>query len=217
MQYQLHEKYKFYYRENIDHIDEDWSSYIKIIESKKWNLMLDVGANIGQSAVIAKTAGVDVISYEPSKDSFEVLMYNAKKYNFRIVNKAVYNKTTTLPLYISSKWNACNSTKFKTAYNTPNIDVETVDALNFLDVIHLHKPDLLKIDIEGGEYDIDLSNLPSFIKGIIIEIHNRDGIQNSGKATLLCNILENQFETFFYSTYLEDDNFWVKIFHGTRN
>jgi FkbM family methyltransferase len=47
----------------------------------------------------------------------------------------------------------------------------TVESYAFTDVVSLHNPDVLIMDIEGGEYDLLTKPLPLTIRHIVVELH----------------------------------------------
>ena len=48
----------------------------------------------------------------------------------------------------------------------------TVDAANFWKKVKEHKPQVLKVDVEGGEYDFMFQeDMPDYVEQIAIELH----------------------------------------------
>lgn len=153
------------------------------------SVFLDFGANIGDvSQCILDLYNCNIYCYEPNNNAFEVLkkrFNNYKKIN--PINMSVGDKNDKINLYYH-KLNHENPLKFSTGSSLleqkENIDknnfqitemVSIKEILNQFDYI-----DLIKIDIEGYEYNI----LPEIIKNIdkigkvVCELHGSSNRKN---------------------------------------
>jgi len=139
------------------------------LKPKKTDIVLDVGANIGDYTLkIAKSVG-KVIAIEPSSENFAFLENNIKPFsNVIIIKKAVGNQ--------KGKVNFSSSGGVVAKVDLKGSDVVDMDTLdNICDELNI-KPDLLKMDIEGYEgsallgFQKHLKN----IKRMVIEIHNEE-------------------------------------------
>jgi FkbM family methyltransferase len=76
----------------------------ELIKKNNINLVLDVGANIGQFGLDLRKAGYEgeIISFEPIKECYEQLVSNADK-NWQIHNYALGDNETTEDINISKK------------------------------------------------------------------------------------------------------------------
>lgn len=157
------------------------------------SIVLDFGANIGDvSDMIFKKYKCNIYAYEPN-----VACYNHMKNRFldnekiRIYNLAVsnYKGTGFLYFHYNSKGNndiryVQGATLRKDKDNidiNKKIDVEVVDIKEILE--SFKKIDLIKIDIEGSEYNIlpELIKNQSKIKMVLCEMHgNPDGKKIAG-------------------------------------
>ena len=133
---------------------------------KPGDTVFDIGANIGCFTVLlGYLVGREgkVIAYEASPDIVKLLSDNVAmnylKAQTTIYNKAIYSKVMQVTLYQTERFHGNTSlTKHNSEYfhffgkegiNQVQIDAEPLDVhLNTLTHI-----DLVKIDIEGGEYD----------------------------------------------------------------
>jgi FkbM family methyltransferase len=151
--------------------------YDPFVLGKKDLTIVDVGANIGLTAFYFSDYG-KVYALEPSKQHFEVLTemikYN-KLNNVEASKVALSNETGTTRFYHNP-----NSTMFsmESIVNDKN-DFEEVDTStleHFMAVKKLDKIDILKLDIEGSESKVIVSegfkNVASKIKVVLGEYHD---------------------------------------------
>ena len=122
---------------------------------KFYKNFLDLGASIGIHTVIASKIGFRVESYEPDKRHYKQLLINCKinkVKNVRSFAKAVYNKKCKLT-FIKVKNNTTSNhiLGFKKRLYGPvsQTKVNAVKADNLF-----KKNDLVKMDIEGAEYEV---------------------------------------------------------------
>lgn len=133
---------------------------------KPGNTVLDIGANAGCFTVLlGYLVGREgkVIAYEANPDTYKLLCDNVAmnylKAQTTIYNKAIYSKSTQVTLYQTERFQGNASLiehnkeyfKFFGQESISQVQIEAepldvyVDALAYID--------LVKIDIEGGEYD----------------------------------------------------------------
>jgi len=146
--------------------------------------VIDVGANIGEySLIAAKKVSSDgkVISLEPLNDASKWLKKNLILNDFHncvVLEKAVGSKPGKMTLYKKSSSGNIGflepTVGGKKLVNTSEIiEVETID--DILAAMKIERVGMLKIDVEGFEYDVLLGCKKSFkenkINKIICEIH----------------------------------------------
>lgn len=139
--------------------------------------ILDIGAGIGEFAIQAAAACPDcrVIGFEPFPQSCDFFMKNISVNsltNVTAVSAAVSSKPGMLVMDVSSG----NPLQFKTQSGIISENsVETIQLMHYLDNNAIDSVDLLKLDCEGGEYDILLplaESEISRIKRIVMEYHD---------------------------------------------
>ena len=161
-------KYQAYVRENTldEYIFREISSAYKDLEIKKGDVVLDLGANIGAFAKQAAEKDAIVHCYEPEPSNFTLLQLNSPNtYNHK---KAVVGKQNgKIKLFINSKRNK-GIHMIRPVNGRESIEVETV---SFGDLINEIKPNKIKIDVEGAEYDFLPYEFPSFVEKLVMEIH----------------------------------------------
>ncbi len=129
--------------------------------------IIDIGASIGDFSVCGASSfhGAKVFSYEPDKDAFELLKEN-------ISLNHLENKIKPYPLAVSGM-----STKI-------SIGRELFDSISIEDIFKenkIERCDLLKMDIEGAEYDVLLKTSKETLKRInamVMECHIYDKGEN---------------------------------------
>jgi len=141
--------------------------YFKHFPIDKTDKFLDIGTHIGSFIMRCKSAGADVIGFEPEKENFELAKLNTNGYG-EIHNKAVVgnnDKKRLLNLYDSS--NKGRHSFYKQIMR----GLQDVECININDII---ADDItgMKIDAEGCEWEIiraikDFKN----IKKIVFEYH----------------------------------------------
>jgi len=151
---------------------------------KEGDTVIDVGANIGEFSLIAsKKVGPKgkIISIEPLK---QAAVWLEKNYllngfsNYEILEKAMGSKTGNMILYkesVSSETGVLDPEILeKEMVSSGEIKVDTID--NTISSRNIGTVEMLKIDVEGHEYEVLCGCKDSFkekkIKKIICEIHS---------------------------------------------
>jgi len=146
--------------------------------------VIDVGAHIGEYTLLgAKLVGTNgsIISVEPARDTIKSLKENIILNDFKnclVIEKAVGEKVETKSLYKVSEEDVYGYldqyVKNKKLTMQSEIDVTTIDEIVLSENLNL--VNLLKIDVEGFEYEVLLGCNDTLkknkIKKIIIEIHS---------------------------------------------
>jgi FkbM family methyltransferase len=140
----------------------------------KGKTVMDVGANIGSFVHLAKSNGAKAIfAYEPTPSTYLVLQINnyetrpcATTWNVALIG----GDEIEVDLFLSKKYPSCHTT-----VPVRGRERTTVIAKNFWDVLNEIRPEVLKIDIEGAEYDfIFKERMPSFVEQIAMELHMKN-------------------------------------------
>ncbi|MGI8950682.1 MAG: FkbM family methyltransferase [Chitinophagaceae bacterium] len=162
--------------------------------------VIDCGANIGLSVLYFKMIypKSKIIAFEPDAKNFELLQQNIKSFNLKdvtIFQSAVWIKNGSL--FFENK--ASQASRIVTSINESENYVE-VNTVRLKDVLQKQKVDLLKIDIEGAEYDIlkDCSDALSLVDNLFVEYHGAINEQN--KLLELLNIVVKQNFNFYISS-----------------
>lgn len=129
---------------------------------KAGDTVVDIGTNVGYFTLLAaKLVGVQgcVIGYEANPQMYTFVQNNIAMNwvtdQVKLFNKAVYSKKTEITFQLSENFHAYSSISDRPVIDNVNdsftsISVPAVDLDSELG--SMDKIDLLKIDIEGGEY-----------------------------------------------------------------
>jgi FkbM family methyltransferase len=171
------------------------SNKLKSLTTKDDLVIFDVGANRGQSIVYYKKLfkHSKLFSFEPSPQDFSHLNSVASKYDsVQVFNLGLGNSTTELTFYLSdlsetstfilpdsdSNWNKLKSkilwTSTDQMYSPVIAKITTLD--EFVSGVGVSVIDILKIDVEGFEYDVLLgaSNLLSHQRVNLIQLERHE-------------------------------------------
>jgi len=124
---------------------------------KKHKIVLDIGSNIGLSAIYWLTRNDDTIvhCYEPSSTNYKKLIENLKDYKGRFFafKKAVSSKSFSayLNLEKSGVYNSLNKDLSKKYYGQEKCEVLSINTCIEKIVNSYGKIDIIKIDNEGEE------------------------------------------------------------------
>ena len=158
---------------------------------KSNDVVLDIGSHIGTFSIVSAVTSKKVICYEASKENFKLLNKNVVHNNLDNVisfNQAVGGGDEKLITFYVNKGRDKKSEydehgmivpKDKTvntgAHSTIRIagrTTEVVSCVNINTVLNTHKPNKIKLDCEGAEYNI-IKNIEDWtgIDAIAFEYH----------------------------------------------
>ena len=149
--------------------------------------IVDIGAHIGTFSIYAARKYPDgiIYSYEPDKKNYEKLVMNVtlnKIENVIPFNLAVGKINGKTLLYSDEKGSFGTVGSSLIKKQTKSVEVSCITLDDILTINNIDPVDLLKIDCEGGEYDIIFnSNKKTFdkIKSISLEYHNVSNFKGS--------------------------------------
>ena len=122
---------------------------------KKNAVILDVGANIGLSVLYFKDVAKKIYAIEPNNDYYQFLMNNVSKYrNVKVFNLGLGAENGTGKLISNPGEERMESTVAR-GVNTQPFQMMTID--RFFKENKIKHIDVMKIDTEGSEYPIFMS------------------------------------------------------------
>lgn len=143
------------------------SSFRKLFfEAKKGDVCLDIGANVGHASLVLWLKGVkEIHSFEPNPYAFESLKNNISRIkNINIYKLAVSSRVSKEKLYLHKKVDYMQDQQTRVIYSQASslfsekinlgktfCEVDTINLVQFIKEKNLF-PNLIKCDIEGGEY-----------------------------------------------------------------
>jgi FkbM family methyltransferase len=162
----------FWFLHSLDEIFVE--EVYKIDFLKKKPVIIDCGANIGLSVLYFKMIfpQASIIAFEADTNIYKQLEANIAPYNFNdvsLINAAVWNSETELAF--ASEGSVGGKIDFSKDKSMDN--VKAIRLKNYLNI----EIDLLKIDIEGAEYEVikDCANDLMNVKNLFIEYHDFKG------------------------------------------
>ena len=140
---------------------------------QKQDIVLDLGSNIGMFALYANDKAKQIICFEPELDNYNLSLQNLKLNN---INNVIVNNAAVVGNYDTQRYFSINTKKNKGAHSLVSKrgrDTSVVQCENINTIIDTYNPTCIKMDVEGGEYEI----LPAIkdwtnINQIILEFHH---------------------------------------------
>jgi len=176
-------------------------------------VFIDIGAHFGYFSSLAANVlgkGGTVVSIEAMPTTFKYLQKNLKENangaNVHAINKAAYNKETTLTFsdygVVFSSLNSAFGIRNNKIDQTKVVDVNVSTVLvdNVINELSLKRIDVIKIDAESSEYYVleGMKNiLKKFSPVLIIELGD-DGIEGDEKGS---KAVVNLLKSFNYEAY----------------
>jgi len=139
-----------------DHIDIKNSG--KVVK-----MILDVGANIGQSAIKFSEAFPDatIHCFEPVNHIFEQLQQNVDTTNVHLHCLALGSEIGQNEIYLTQHETTSSLKKPEYVKDTQVVSITTID--EFLSSHSIDRVDLLKIDVEGFDLEVLKGGVNSFM------------------------------------------------------
>jgi FkbM family methyltransferase len=142
--------------------------------------VVDLGANVGYSCLywLWKYPDATVIAFEPHPEHLRILEQHLSVNNVvrQVSIMSVAAGTEDGHAYLGNAGSSSTLRREKSAFpvHRSAFPVQVVDVFNVLGGMLI---DLLKIDIEGGEYDLlaDARFASLNVRSVVVEWHNRNG------------------------------------------
>ncbi len=183
---------------------------------KNVKTIIDCGANIGLASLtfLNEYPNAKLVLLEPEKRNINYIKQNVSPYiqegrDIKLYESAVYSKTTTLYLY-DTLAGSNGYRVYEQKQNNPDfLYIDKVPAISISDIMsenNISKIDILKIDIEGAEYDLFAGETKwlSKVRVLVIETHDRFREDATKKV----------FEALFpykYKVRVDGDNLIIKF------
>lgn len=194
---------------------------IKYFSKLDYNF-IDIGANIGVHSILAAASNknIEVFAFEPAPENILNFIKNQSLNNLtniRFFSSGIGSKNDGLKLHLNDGWNkGKHSIKIKRKENANFIYIPILSLDSFVGYFEKNSktPIILKIDVEGFEYEV-LSGSINFIETfdniiLIIElIAEINGIESCEKIFNLLKFkgFSNSFMLFNQKTLLKSENY----------
>ncbi len=192
-------KFGLFVRKNTldDFICKEQQAYLKRFKLQETDNFLDVGANIGATAFFLQGFVNNIYCFEPDVDNFKLLYKNTRKFdNVYWFRKAlVSNDDLTREFFINTKTNK-GTHSFLVKRGRDKVSVE---CRNINKIIKKYKINIIKMDVEGAEYELLTSMKFKDIDELIFEYHFT--ILKNKKYFELIKLLKKKF---IYVDYKRD-------------
>jgi len=192
--------------EKLGNKSEGWWIYPDIIKDKKPIVFsFGLGENISFDMSIMQKYNAKVYGFDPTPKALKYVKSIDTGDNFILQEYAVSNSdehiTFNLPEnenHVSGSILDINSTK------TITVEAKRIQAILQELNIKSNEIDILKMDIEGAEYNVieDMLNCQIFPKQVLIEYHHFfDTISNEQTKENILLLLKNNYELFYIEAY----------------
>lgn len=170
-------------------------------EIKEGDIVMDIGGHIGMFSLYASATASKVYVFEPFPENFALLQRNVahnKKTTIVAIDKAVSDTAVTKELFVDTRNQGGHSFYSYPAYKAHALPVQTVSLAQAFSEYQVPHVDFLKIDCEGGEYDI-LFGCP------------KDVLARIKKISMEYHPVNERYNATTLKKFLEDNNFSVSV------
>lgn len=174
--------------------------YVDILQNAK--VVFDVGANIGLFSLICNSINPNTkfICIEPENNNYNILKKNMQSINSVCMKKGLWNKETSLKVVPrnTGEWGYI-------VEEVSDGNENTIEAISIYDILNantIEVIDILKIDIEGAEFQVFDHTSEMWIDRVnclIIEFHDR--IRNGCSERVISRMIKHGFK---YEVYGEN-------------
>jgi len=191
------------------------------LKLRKSDRVLDFGLNIGMFTIQTALRGVaEIHSFEPDKDNFYLASKNCELNGLTLGERVHLYNAAVVGNDDKQRPFSVNVKKNKGAHSLVHKkgrDTVMVDAVNINDIIRKVKPTVIKMDIEGGEYEcLPLIEDWTGVREFIMEFHHAHllDIVSREKYTELINILKGVFRNVYYRK--DTKKAWVTLVYCSQ-
>ena len=162
---------------NLDYkvIDETWNENVYRIHEYQFKdnaVFLDIGANIGSVSLYVDNFNkvrdednkIKVYSVEPEPNNLLLLKENIKNNpteNITVINNAIWHEQKTVLIT-----NKGGNSSIIDERNDESVEVLAITIQDFIDLYGIDEIDVVKIDIEGAEFDLMINTPPETLAKI---------------------------------------------------
>lgn len=165
--------------------------FLDKIKFSKNDLVIDIGANIGDFNLCFTDQNIKYIGFEPGKQEFKCLKKNLVSGNCKIYNIALSDKTGKIDFYYKPDNGDSSIIKQRNYVKKYTVNTTTLDF--FLNKEKINKVKLLKLEAEGAETEIinGSLNILDKIEFISADLGFERGLLEESTAPNVINMLLN--------------------------
>lgn len=171
----------------------------------KFPVVIDAGAHIGTFSLLCKLINpkTNIFAIEPHPDNLEILKQNLvinKANNIQIIPYALSDKKETTKLWFKTNKYDGATVQQGSTQNKSFVEVKTI---TLKEIAMDKKIDILKMDIEGAEYEIlkkEAPRLSQRVNKLVLEYH--DKYHQDGRNVLVKLLKKNGFQLFYESGHI---------------
>ncbi len=203
------------YESIVEIIDHDCYQLKNFVFSGSGDtIVVDVGANVGVSVMALSVMHPGrIICFEPIEENCVHLRNNIllnNRTNIEIVQKAVTQTNGRVKFFMDTEMSVSGHAGEKTEHDSSKgFEVDSINLKSIIESLQGKTIELMKIDCEGGEYDIIDQVDPAVsmqIKALTLEIHDLDDERNARR-------IKRQLERLGYKITMRDETFGRSNLH----
>lgn len=180
--------------------------YERYLPFARDGVVLDLGANVGMTAMYFAAVAKRVVAVEPDPGHIETLMENARVQGFGSIwgiQAAVAKESGYRELNLNPTNPTANSLVFSQGSHEGTLKVSAFSVMDLFRTAKIDEVDFAKVDIEGGELEIAQDLVDAPIRSIFMEYH--DGLVGRPIGDEIEAILKKEFNV----TRVAGDAFWA--------
>ena len=175
--------------------------FIEDAENLRINKIIDAGANIGDETArfLLHYPDAEIVAIEPSERNFSLLQKNYRNVeNVKIIKGALWPTKDRLKIVLG---NGMESFKIIETNEIEN-SISAYTILEIMEKFKWEEIDILKLDIEGSEYEIFTRNYKNWISKVKVFILEAPDSDHPGTTQAIYNSLS----AYKYNTYVCGEN-----------
>ncbi len=190
--------------EKLGNKTEGWWIYPKLITNKQATVLsFGLGEDISFDMTVMQKYDAKVYGFDPTPKSLKYVKSIDTGDNFTLLEYAIANQDGQLTFNLPRNEDHVSGS-FVDIDSTNTITVQAKKLQTILDELKIVDIDILKMDIEGAEYDVieDMIDSKIFPNQVLIEYHHFfDSISNKKTKDNIRLLIDNGYELFCIEAY----------------
>lgn len=177
-------------------------------------VVMDCGANIGCFSVRIMELGAKYVHcYEPNETCVELLKLNLQSFpNSTIVQAALIGSDEEKELDFYYKESLLEASTLRKKQSRFHYKTTRVKGISFWAELERIRPQILKIDIEGEEWNLLTKQIPDFVEVLIAEFHgSKDHPIHSAEEVVKKSFPNSTNLARHYKRFFNQDRLYVTV------